>query len=159
KWVTIHDTAVDGTAAFDANAAAKAGGVGANATAANKGTPLKRPENGKFVPGSRVKSFVFTETGDTNKDAGTYAGAAARGSWGALIRIDMPKAGADTATVRALELGDQAHASFDNITFLDANTALVTEDRGETLHQQADALDSLWAFDIGDSFDSINGNA
>ena len=33
KWVTIHDTAVDGTAAFDANAAAKAGGVGANAKA------------------------------------------------------------------------------------------------------------------------------
>ena len=31
KWVTIHDTAVDGTAPFDANAAAKAGGVGARA--------------------------------------------------------------------------------------------------------------------------------
>ena len=39
KWITIHDTATDGTASFDANAAAKKGGA----------TPLKRPENGKFV--------------------------------------------------------------------------------------------------------------
>jgi hypothetical protein len=159
KWVTIHDTAVDGTAAFDANAAAKAGGVGANANAANKGTPLKRPENGKFVPGTDFRSLVITETGDTSKTAGEEPGAAERGAWGALLRVDLPKAGADAGTIKAVVVGDQAHASFDNITFLDRKTALVGEDRGETLHQQANALDSLWSFDVTKPLDQINADA
>jgi hypothetical protein len=159
KWVTIHDTAVDGTAPFDANAAAKAGGVGTNANAANKGTPLKRPENGKFVPGTGFKSFVVDETGDTSKTAGDSPGAAERGAWGALLRIDMPKAGADDATVKALIVGDQTHAAFDNVAFLDKNTVLLTEDRGETLHTQANALDSLWSFDITKPLDKINADA
>jgi hypothetical protein len=149
KWVTIHDTDVDGTAAFDANALAKA----------KQGTPLKRPENGQFVPGTGFKSFVFDETGDTNKTAGDYPGAAERGAWGALLRIDLPKAGADTGTIKAIAVGDQAHASFDNVTFLDKDTLLVAEDRGETLHQQANALDSLWAFDITKPLDKINADA
>jgi hypothetical protein len=159
KWVTIHDTAVDGTAAFDANAAAKAGGVGANANAANKGTPLKRPENGKFVPGTDFRSFVIAETGDTSKTAGDFAGAAERGAWGALLRVDLPKAGADAGTVRAVVVGDQTHASFDNVTFLDKRTVLLSEDRGETLHTQANALDSLWSFDITKPLDQINADA
>jgi hypothetical protein len=149
KWVTIHDTDLDGTAPFDANALAKT----------KQGTPLKRPENGKFVPGTGFKSFVFDETGDTNKTAGDYPGAAERGAWGALLRLDMPKAGADTGTVKAIVVGDEAHASFDNVAFLDKNTVLVTEDRGETLHQQANALDSLWSFDITKSLDKINADA
>jgi hypothetical protein len=149
KWVTLHDTATDGTAAFDANALAKA----------KLATPLKRPENGKFVPGTDFRSFVVDETGDTNKTAGDYPGAAARGAWGALLRVDMPQAGADTATVRALIVGDQTHASFDNVTFLDKRTVLLTEDRGETLHQQANALDSLWSYDITKPLDQINADA
>jgi hypothetical protein len=149
KWVTIHDTAVGGTASFDANAAAKAA----------KGTPLKRPENAKFVPGTDFKSFVVAETGDTSKTAGDEPGAAARAAWGALLRVDMPKAGADTATVKAVVVGDQAHASFDNVAFLDKRTVLLTEDRGETLHQQANALDSLWSFDITKPLDQINADA
>jgi hypothetical protein len=149
KWVTIHDTDVDGTTAFDANALAKT----------KQGTPLKRPENGKFVPGTGFKSFVFAETGDTNKLAGDYPGAAERGAWGALLRLDLPKAGADTGTIKAIEVGDQTHASFDNVAFLDKNTVLLTEDRGETLHQQANALDSLWSFDITKPLDKINADA
>ena len=116
KWVTVHDTATDGTSAFDANALAKSKGS----------TPLKRPENGKFVPGADFKSFVFAETGDTDKEAGLYPGAAARGAWGAFLRLDMPSAGADTGTVKTVALGDETHNSFDNITFLDANTFLTT---------------------------------
>jgi hypothetical protein len=149
KWVTLHDTAVDGTAPFDANALAKT----------KLATPLKRPENGKFVPGTDFRSFVIDETGDTSKVAGDYPGAAERAAWGALLRVDMPKAGADTATVKALVVGDQAHASFDNVTFLDKKTVLLTEDRGETLHQQANALDSLWSFDITKPLDQINADA
>src|SRR5207302_1220897 len=56
KWVTIHDTAVDGSAPFNANTAAKAA----------KATPFKRPENGVFRPGPKFREFYFNETGDTN---------------------------------------------------------------------------------------------
>ena len=71
----------------------------------------------------------------------------------------MPKAGADSATVKAVVVGDQAHASFDNVAFLDKKTVLLTEDRGETLHQQANALDSLWSFDITKPLDKTNADA
>ena len=148
KWVTIHDTATS-TASFDANPAAKAAGA----------TPLKRPENGKFVPGSDFKSFVITETGDTDNRGGTYPGAAERGAWGALLRIDMPTAGSDDATVKAIEVGDATHNSFDNIVFLDKDTFLTAEDRGDTLHQQLNALDSVWSFDITKPLAEMNADA
>jgi hypothetical protein len=147
KWVTIHDTAVDGTAAFDANAAAKAKGA----------TPLKRPENGKFVPGTDFKSFVFTETGDTDTRGGDYPGAAERAAWGAFVRVDMPSAGSDDATVKTILVGDKTHNSFDNITFLDKDTFLTTEDRGDSLHQQLNTLDSVWSFDITKPYAGIVG--
>jgi hypothetical protein len=149
RWITIHDTAVDGTTAFGANAVAKTKGA----------TPLKRPENGQFVPGTHFRSFVVDETGDTNANAGNYPGAAERGAWGAILRIDMPKPGADDAHVRAIEVGDATHASLDNVAFLDSNTLLAAEDRGDTLHQQLNALDSLWSFDLTSSFGQINGTA
>jgi secreted PhoX family phosphatase len=56
QWVTVHDTAVNGTAPFDANALAKAAGA----------TPFKRPENGQFQPGSHFRTFFFLITGDTD---------------------------------------------------------------------------------------------
>src|SRR5262249_12522866 len=51
-WVTLHDTAVDGTAPYSANALAKA----------KLATPFKRPENGQFQPGSGFRRFFFDET-------------------------------------------------------------------------------------------------
>jgi hypothetical protein len=149
KWIPIHDTATDGTDPFDANKAAKAKGA----------TPLKRPENGKFVPGTDFGSFVVAETGDTDQKAGTYPGAAERGAWGAILRIDMKRAGADDAKVKTIVLGDATHASFDNVAFLDKSTLLATEDRGDTLHQQLNALDSLWSFDITKPLAKINADA
>ncbi len=74
NWIKIHDTATDGTTAFDANALAKAAG----------GTPLKRPENGQFRPASGFKEFFFDETGDTNADS---AANASYGGWGAILRL------------------------------------------------------------------------
>jgi hypothetical protein len=149
KWITVHDTATDGTESFDANAAAKKAGA----------TPLKRPENGKFVPDTDFRSFVFAETGDTDKEAGLYPGAAERGAWGAFLRLDMPKAGAQTGTVKTVVLGDETHNSYDNITFLDDSTFLTTEDRGDTLHEQENALDSIWSYDLDDSYSTIQANA
>jgi hypothetical protein len=76
-WVTIHDTATDGTAPFNSAALAKA----------NEGTPFKRPENGVFRPGSKFRAFAFTETGDT--DINTEAGSDG-GGFGAVGRLRPP---------------------------------------------------------------------
>ena len=70
KWVTIHDTALNGTDPFDANALAKAGGA----------TPFKRPENGAFQPGTDFRTFYFVITGDTDANAGSDPELAARGA-------------------------------------------------------------------------------
>jgi hypothetical protein len=163
-WVTIHDTATDGTASFDANALAKNPQILGTHPGAF-GTPLKRPENGKFVPGRDFRSYVFTETGDTSATAGNYvspvdgARASDRASWGALMKIDMPSAGSDDATVKAVEVGDAAHAAPDNVEFLDADTILAAEDRGDTLHNQLNLLDSLWSFDLTQPLGGINEDA
>jgi hypothetical protein len=45
-------------------------------------------------------------------------------------------------------IGDQFHAGFDNLTFVDKNTMLAAEDRGDTLHDQLNILDSVWAYDL-----------
>jgi hypothetical protein len=148
NWVTVHDTDNDGTSNFDANAAAKA----ANAT------PLKRPENGRFRPGSGFKTYVFTVTGDTSAAAiqsQTPAGQkwADRGAGGAVMRLDMPSSGADTGTIRAIIPGSTEQNSFDSITFLDKDTLLAGEDRGDGLHASYNALDSTWSFDLTQPFD------
>jgi hypothetical protein len=147
KWITVHDTA-DSTATFNANALAKT----------HCATPFKRPENLNFVPGTNFGSFVFDATGDTSKAAGDNPRAAARGAWGALFRADIPR-GETSGTVQAIELGDLVHASPDNLTFLDATTLLVAEDRGDGLHKDLNALDSLWSFDLSQPLDQINAGA
>jgi hypothetical protein len=45
-------------------------------------------------------------------------------------------------------LGDQVHNSFDNLAFVDDNTLLAAEDRGDTLHTQLNTLDSIWVYDV-----------
>jgi hypothetical protein len=98
QWVTIHDTKVDGTASFDANAAAKAA----------RATPFKRPENMAFLPGSHYQTFFFCPTGDTNADAGT-AELAARGSWGSIFRVDLNWSRND-GLISVFFVGDADHA-------------------------------------------------
>jgi len=137
KWVTVHDTDVQGTASFDANAAAKAAGA----------TPFKRPENGQFQPGSGFQTFFFDATGDTNEISADQPDLAARGAWGSIFRVDL-SSNRDKGKISIVVLGDVNHASFDNLAFLDSQTLLATEDRGDTLHKQLNRLDSIWAFDI-----------
>jgi hypothetical protein len=69
-WVLLHDTAANGFAAFNANAAAKAAGA----------TPFKRPENAQFLPGSGFNTFFFDPTGDTDSTSGSQPALAARGA-------------------------------------------------------------------------------
>jgi hypothetical protein len=135
QWVTVHDTAVDGTASFDANAAAKS----------HNATPFKRPENMKWLPGSNFLTFFFGPTGDTNADAGHVVALASRGAWGSIFRVDL-NADRDTGVISLFFLGDEEHNSFDNLSFADDHTLLAAEDRGDMLHTQLNTLDSVWAF-------------
>ena len=137
QWVTIHDTAISGFSPFDANAAAKAAGA----------TPFKRPENAAFLPGSGFNTFFFCPTGDTNADSGNQPALAARGAWGSIFRVDFP-GNSDQGRISIAVLGDRDHAAFDNLAFADESTLLAAEDRGDGLHRQLNALDSVWAFDV-----------
>jgi hypothetical protein len=133
NWVTIHDTAVQGTATFDANAAAKLAG----------GTPFKRPENGQFRPGTDFSEFIFDETGDTNllSEAGAEYGA-----FTAVFRLKV--SAGDAGRLSLVYRGDAAHAGFDNCAFWDADHIVFVEDAGDTLHTQRNALDSAYVIDL-----------
>jgi hypothetical protein len=134
-WVLLHDTDADGTEPFDANALAKAKGA----------TPLKRPENGQFRPGSDFKEFVFDETGDTNSqsEAGPEYG-----GFGAVLKLVQASADAATGTISLVYLGDQEHSGLDNVSFWSADQVLFGEDAGDTLHSQRHAYDSVYVIDL-----------
>jgi secreted PhoX family phosphatase len=135
KWVTIHDSGVDGMATFDANAAAKAA----------QATPFKRPENGVFRPGTKFRQFFFTETGDTNTST---AQGAAYGVFGGIFKLSQASPKASTGHLTIFFLGESsAHMGLDNISFLDKNTVMAVEDAGDGAHTGRNALDSGYAFD------------
>ena len=106
QWVTIHDTAMDGTAPFNANALAKAAG----------GTPFKRPENGQFRPGTDFKQFYFDETGDT--DATSPENATVRRLGPVVRSCTQEPERRHRHAVAVLSVGDKAHSGFDNVAFL-----------------------------------------
>lgn len=136
RWVTIHDTAVDGTAPFVAIDLARAADA----------TPFKRPENGRFEPGSRFRTFFFDETGDTNA---TSPENGAAGGWGSIMRLDQRDPSADHGRLRMFYLCDEAHAGLDNVTFVSRDQIAFVQDAGDTLHEQANALDSGFVWDVG----------
>ena len=139
RWITVHDTAVDGFATFNANLAAKLKG----------GTPFKRPENGQFRPGTRFGEFFFTETGDTNALSGANgAPGAGHGGWGGILRLAQKDPSSYTGTLSPFFLGDVDHTGLDNITFLDGDNVISGEDAGDTLHGQRAELDSAFIFPI-----------
>jgi hypothetical protein len=135
KWITIHDTATDGTAPFVANALAKA----------KQATPFKRPENGQFRPGVKFTEFYFDETGDTNA---TSAENDCCGGWGSVLKLTQASPSADTGTLTLFYRSDEAHSGFDNVAFLSKDLVTFVEDAGDTLHAQRNALDSGYVFDV-----------
>jgi hypothetical protein len=135
RWITIHDTDVDGDTPFDSNALAKANG----------GTPFKRPENALFRPGSGFREFVFDETGDTN--ALTEAGSAF-GGFGSLFRLIQRNPSASRGEIKILFRGDVAHTGLDNVAFWSDDQIVAVEDAGDGLHAQRNALDSAYIFDL-----------
>ena len=135
QWITIHDTATDGNAPFNANTLAKA----------KDGTPFKRPENGDFRPGSDFREFFFDETGDTNATSPENDSA---GGWTSVWKLKQKDPSADHGRISIFYKGDQAHAGFDNSTFLSKNLITFVEDAGDTLHAQRNALDSGYVLDV-----------
>jgi hypothetical protein len=135
RWVTVHDTDVDGFAPFAANLLAKA----------RNATPFKRPENGLFRPGRRFQEFFFDETGDTSN---TSAANAHHGGWGSVLKLVQSSPSASNGRLSLLFKGDRAHAAFDNCAFWDEDHIVFVEDRGDGLHTDANALDSGWLFDV-----------
>ena len=155
KWITIHESKAGDATPFVATTAAKAAGA----------TPFKRPENMAWLPGSKFRTFFFTATGDTDAPTGQVPQLAARGAWGSIFRIDLrdddhhghdgrdghgndKKRPADDGTISIFVLGDRDHTSFDNLAFANDRQLLAAEDRGDTLHQQLQKFDSVWAFDV-----------
>jgi len=135
RWVTIHDTDVDGTVPFDANALAKA----------KDGTPFKRPENGMFRPRSGFREFFFDETGDTS--ATTTAGSDF-GGFGGVMKLTQSNPSAETGKLTLFYKGDVVHSGFDNVAFWDENRIVFVEDAGDSLHGQRNALDSGFLLDV-----------
>ena len=143
NWVTVHDTNVDGTTSFDANALAKL----------KHATPFKRPENGQFRPGTSFTEFYFGPTGDTDK--ATEAGSL-YGGFGAIFRLTQSTPSANTGTLRLFFRGDLNHTAFDNVAFWDKNHVVVVEDRGDGLHSSAGFYDSAWRFDVRVDYSKSN---
>lgn len=139
RWVTIHDTAVDGNAPFVAIDLAKAA----------KATPFKRPENGLFQPGSHFTKFFFAETGDTNA---TSPENGAAGGWGSIMKLTQSGPSASTGTLSMLYLCDQVHSGLDNVAFLSREAISFVEDAGDTLHAQRNALDSGYVWNVGTDY-------
>jgi hypothetical protein len=127
-WVDVHS----GPGAFDATASAKAASA----------TPLKRPENGVFRPGTGFGEFYFTETGDTST-ASTLPGA-----FGGVFRIKQSSPSADTGRINIVAVGDSHHSGFDNLAFAGRDDLLVVEDAGDGMHTQRNELDSGWLYRV-----------
>jgi len=127
-WVNVHS----GPGAYDATAAAKAAGA----------TPMKRPENGVFRPGTGFREFYFTETGDTSLSS------TLPGRFGGVFRLNQSSPSASTGRLSIAAVGDAAHTGFDNIAFASRDKVLVVEDAGDGLHAQRNALDSGYVLDV-----------
>jgi len=93
---------------------------------------------------------VFDETGDTNLL--TQAGAK-YGGFGAIFRLRLT---GDSGRLSLVYNSDGVHSGFDNCAFWDADRIVFVEDAGDTLHNQRQALDSAWLFDLNTDYSSGN---
>jgi hypothetical protein len=134
RWVTVHDTAVDGSTPYNANALAKA----ANAT------PFKRPENGLFRPDGKFRDFFVDETGDTNVASVENDTA---GGWGAVQKLSQSDPSADTGTLTLFYKADAAHSGIDNVAFLSRNAISFVQDASDAVHTTL-GLDSGFVWDV-----------
>jgi hypothetical protein len=135
KWIAIHDTDKDGTTPFDANALAKQA----------QGTPMKRPENGVFRPGTDFNEFYFTQTGDTNLE--TEAGEE-HGGFGGVFKLTQANPSANEGTLAIVYRGYKGITGLDNLSFATADKLLVVEDSSDKVHVQRKFYDCGYVIDL-----------
>jgi hypothetical protein len=144
RWVTIHDTAVDGSTPFQALPLART----------FQGTPFKRPENGLFRPGSKFKEFFFDETGDTSLTSQENATA---GGYTSIFKITQKDPAADTGTLTLFYTSKSSEVvGLDNTAFISKNLVTFVEDAGDGVHTARKALDSGYVFDVTKDYSSGN---
>ena len=137
-WVTIHDTAVDGNAPFDANPLAKA------ARTARRSSGRRTASSGR---GSGSRSSTSTRPATPTRPAPRTRPrrlAARSSSYARRTRRPTP------ARSALFYKGDEAHAGFDNVTFISRDQITFVEDAGDTLHGQRNALDSGFVLNVDD---------
>jgi hypothetical protein len=159
RWVTIHDTAVDGNAPFNANVWAKGLNTTPAQPAAKQGTPFKRPENGQFRPGSNFTQFFFDETGDTDatspENGNAQTGVGGTGGWGGIFKLwQDPDSNAGKLTL--FYKGNIHVSGLDNASFLSKNSIAFVEDAGDKLHGQRNALDSGYVWDVNVDYSNVS---
>ena len=134
RWVTIHDTATNGTTPYNANVLAKTAGA----------TPFKRPENGLFRPDGKFREFYFDETGDTNV---TSVENTTAGGWGAIQKLTQSGPSADTGTLSLFYKSDGPHSGIDNVAFLSRNAISFGQDASDGVHTTL-GFDSAFVWDV-----------
>ena len=87
QWITIHNTATNGTAPFDANALAKAAGA----------TPFERPENLQFRPGPGSARSSSRRPATRTPTPATSPSSRSEGPGAACSRSTSPTARAATS--------------------------------------------------------------
>jgi hypothetical protein len=135
KWVLVHDTAKDGMTPFKANTLAKAA----------MASPMKRPENGVFRPGTDFTEFYFTATGDTNAETEAKE---EFGGFGGIFKLSQTSPSAAEGVINIVYRGNVDHTGFDNIQFASADEVLIVEDAGDKLHSQRKAFDCGYVLDL-----------
>jgi hypothetical protein len=135
KWVLVHDTDKDGMTPFKANTLAKAA----------MASPMKRPENGVFRPGTDFTEFYFTATGDTNAETEAKE---EFGGFGGIFKLSQSSPSAAEGMISIVYRGNVNHTGFDNIQFASADELMIVEDAGDKLHSQRKAFDCGYVLDL-----------
>jgi hypothetical protein len=138
-WVTVHDTDKNGTTPFDANKLAKAA----------MATPMKRPENGVFRPGTDFAEFYFTQTGDTNAETEAKA---EFGGFGGIFKLTQAAPSAAEGRLSIVFRGTVDHTGFDNLVFASADELMIVEDAGDKLHGQRKFFDCGYVLDLNKDY-------
>jgi hypothetical protein len=135
KWVLVHDTDKDDMTPFKANTLAKAA----------MASPMKRPENGVFRPGTDFTEFYFTATGDTNAETEAKE---EFGGFGGIFKLSQSSPSAAEGMINIVYRGNVDHTGFDNIQFASADELMIVEDAGDKLHSQRKAFDCGYVLDL-----------
>ena len=143
KWITIHDTGVDGTAPFNANTLAKASARDAVQAAGERSVP----------PGVEVRRVLLRRDRRHKRDqrpenGNAVTGAGGAGGWASIFKLTQRSGSSSTGKLSLFYEGNESAVGLDNVTFLSRNLITFGEDAGDTLHTQRNGLDSAFVFDV-----------